>query len=137
MSENDFIAIDSFLKANETFAGKLHIEAVKLDQAIDNSTRSIVKGQEPNQLTSAPFDALISSLVSIQESTTKVNAADLRGWNSLPKEHRIAFIQGDADLPELNVEGKEIKLEGNATGMEIIHIRSTQSKNIVHRFSLN
>ena len=138
MCENDFLAIDSFLKANESFAGKLHISALQLGQKMDNFTRKFNKGPEgQNQLLGGIFDASINMADSLAEPGKKFNAADLRGWNSLPKEHRIAFIQGDADLPELNVEGKEIKLEGNATGMEIIHIRSTQSKNIVHRFSLN
>jgi hypothetical protein len=137
MSENDFIAIDSFLKANETFAGKLHIATVKFNQALDDSTRTFNKGPEgQNQLIAAPFDAIISSLDSFTEAGNKINAVDLRGWHSLPKEHNIAFIEGDEDLPKMKFEGRKVEIEGKAKELELIHIRSTHSADIIHHHKL-
>jgi hypothetical protein len=131
MCINDFIAIDSFMKANETFGSAVHVMMIQYQQSLGAADP---QGWVPF---AGFFDVALKAEKAFWSPAKKYNAADLRGWNSLPKEHRIAFIDGKENLPDLKIQGRDVNLKGKATGMEIIHVRSTQSNDIVHRHSLN
>ena len=136
MSENDFIAVDSFLKANETFAGKIHTESLKTNQNIDKINRSIGGSKNRSQLIAAPFDMLQKSMYSLVEISASNTPADLRGGNSLPKEHYISIGSPIDDL-QLNLEGRAINPSKEVLNFDLLHIRSTKTQDHIHNFSLN
>ena len=136
MSNNDFIAVDSFLKANETFAGKIHTESLKISQNFDKANRSMGGSENRSQLIAGPFDMLAKSMYSLVELGASTTPADLRGWNSLPKEHHIAIGSPIDDL-ELNLEGRLMNSCKEVPNFDLLHIRPTKSHDHIHHFSLN